>query len=628
MKKGGSTLSQINKVFIDFKNHFEQTFATFSYKKILFDFTNKLHTDKLSSKNDMLNYFTKILDEMITIKSVLLISITSVQSKIRSLDMQFVSKINELSLNLKTFVTNARDFNKKIIQQFKNELPKIIYPIKEIDKELISYYDNCRGLFSQIKSIHITGDEKKELKRVKSVETAFSVKKGKTINNFFISDKKSNSHYEPIETTLSECNKRIETSPNASKIAPRLRNKTPNISMNNMMNTSTGSSSTISNISFNIGNITLLSICESVRDFINDMKSLQDSIIKKKNNITEMKKNFERKKKKLYLLSSAIIHSTSSNENSSNKNDNNDQLIGLTQKLRTLNKQINSLSHENDSIKQTNEILSAQVNEMKNHIKNLTTFQQEGEKAQKAIVNLSKKISIIKEKLQSSITCLISPANSPKINLNDNELISDKTQIKINELIKSSESEYNEILFIINTKINESQKNKSSFQEISNNLNDIIKFLSKDKDEEENEINVINGTNNNPINLLEDSILTLSRKSSTSNHINVMANSTNNLNSSHNTATLNNCDLYMTILSQIETIRKKIGIQKVKDNSYANSNEKLKNPKNGKSKFIELDLKEGTGKIVPLLNEGIVNEEFISNGLDGCELTFDNALQI
>ena len=68
-------------------------------------------------------------------------------------------------------------------------------------------------------------------------------------------------------------------------------------------------------------------------------------------------------------------------------------------------------------------------------------------------------------------------------------------------------------------------------------------------------------------------------------------------------------------------------MQKVKDNSYTNSNEKLKNPKNGKSK-TETDSKEGTVKIVPLLNEGIVNEEFISNGLDGGELTFDNALQI
>lgn len=628
MKKGHCTLSQINKVFIDFKNHFEQTFAAFNYKKILFDFTNKLHSDELSSKNDMLNYFTKILDEMITIKSVLLISITTVQSKIRSLDIQFVSKINELSLTLKNFVTNARDFNKNIIHQFQNVLPNISLPIKEIDKELISYYDNCRGLFSQIKSIHLTGDEKKELKRVKSVETAFSVKKGKTINNFFVSDKKSNCHYEPIETTVSECNKRIETSPNASKIASRLRNKTPNISTNNMMNTSTGSSSTISNISINIGNITLLSICENVREFINDMKNLQDSIVQKKKNVTELKKNFERKKKKLFLLSSAIIQNTSSNENSSNKNESNDQLIGLTQKLRTLNKQINSLSHENDSLKQSNEILSAQVNEMKNHIKNLSNSQQEGEKAQKIIVNLSKKIAIIKEKLQSSITNPISLASSPKTNLYDNEILTgEKTKININELIKASESEYNEILFLISSKVNDAQKNKSSFQEISNNLNEIIKFLSKDKEDEENEINVINGTNNNPINLLEDSIRTLSRKSSTSNCVNVMVNSTNNLNSSHNTATLRNFDIYLTILSQIETIRKKIGMQKVKDNSYTNSNEKLKNPKNGKSK-TEADSKEGTVKIVPLLNEGIVNEEFISNGLDGGELTFDNALQI
>ena len=43
-------------------------------------------------------------------------------------------------------------------------------------------------------------------------------------------------------------------------------------------------------------------------------------------------------------------------------------------KMKTANNQMISLSKENDELKQTNELLSAQVNEMTSHIKNRTIW--------------------------------------------------------------------------------------------------------------------------------------------------------------------------------------------------------------------------------------------------------------
>ena len=68
----------------------------------------------------------------------------------------------------------------------------------------------------------------------------------------------------------------------------------------------------------------------------------------------------------LFVLNIAISYLQNSNDNITEANEDSNS------KMKTANNQMISLSKENDELKQTNELLSAQVNEMTSHIKNRT----------------------------------------------------------------------------------------------------------------------------------------------------------------------------------------------------------------------------------------------------------------
>ena len=94
------------------------------------------------------------------------------------------------------------------------------------------------------------------------------------------------------------------------------------------------------------------------------MKNLQEAIVNKDKTVKEMKSQFEKNKKKLFNI--AISYLQNSNDNITEADEDSNS------KMKTANNQMISLSKENDELKETNELLSAQVNEMTSHIKNRT----------------------------------------------------------------------------------------------------------------------------------------------------------------------------------------------------------------------------------------------------------------
>ena len=590
MKKE-KALSEINKVFSDLKTNFSNSFSHFNYKQSLLDFTNLLHrSDRYPKtfKKDLLSLYTKTLDDIASIKTNLLMSFTKSQNKIHQLDIEFVAKINELSSSLKSYANSTRAQCKGVLTLCPSI--EVKEKIKDIDNLLISYYDKCKCIFSSIKTIHRKVPSEREsdklFRRITRAEKATPQKVRTTSSN-----------YEATETQQSEKFRRISTSPNNfnKSFSINYRNKT---NMDNSIN----SISTKSNISSNLNQNNVSTICEKVKEFLSEMRNLQEAIMHKSSGVDEMKKNFERKKKHLKILCSTVIKEGNDTVN----------LKELSSKIKQKNQEIIALSQDNDALKQSNELLSAQLSEMKQHMLKLSVNEKERTKVRKVLEILYKKIALIFAKVKMSFTNPISMTSSPKEQFDtstkpNSEILFD--EVSIEEIAKKAENEYSEIIYIMNTKSVESQKVKSNLYEIYANLNEISKFTNKFSDDD-NEINVINGTNNNPINLLDDTDRSsVSRKSSNSNNVNLLSNSSVTL------MTVN--EMINSIFGFIETIRKNISMS-----SFKSSKKCIKNGKKRSSVMSE-DKKEDAN-IIQFLNENITKEEFLSNGIDGGEITFDN----
>lgn len=597
MKKE-NPLSEINKVFFDLRVLFDHSFEHFNYKKSLLDFTSILQRSDQhpkTFKKDLLSLYTKTLDDIATIKTTLLMSFTRYQTKIHQLDMQFVGKINELSSSLKSYANSTRSQCKSVLKL--SPSLEVKEKIKDMDKLLISYYDKCKGIFSSIKTIHrkvpSESESDKLFKRIIRAEKATPVKVRTTSSN-----------YEATETQQSEGVRRMATSPNTSTYykkssSIKYRNKSPS-NMDNSIN----SISTKSNISINQNCVSAMGICEKVREFLSEMRNLQEAIVRKSSGVELMKKNFERKKKKLFLLCSGVVKEGYD--------------PSMTNKLKQKNQEIIALSQDNDALKQSNELLSAQINEMKMHISKLSVTEKERSKVRKVIEILSKKIALIFAKVKMTFTNPISMTSSPKDHTFEtstkpnSEILSD--EVAVEEIAKKAENEYSEIIYVMNAKSVESQKVKSSLYEIHTNLSEISKFTQKFSDDD-NEINVINGTNSNPINLLDDTDRSsVSRKSSNSNNVNLLNNS--------NVTMMTVNEMISSIFVFIETIRKNIAMS-----SFKSSKKLIKNGKkrsSGNSSNILSEDKKDDANIIQFLNENISKEEFLSNGIDGGEITFDN----
>lgn len=546
-------LSEINQIIIDLIVSFTNEFNLFVYDSYLVDFKDKIKDLDTKQKKKLITYYQKTLNDFTLIQQNLSLSLSKTQSRIKQIDQKFVENLNSLSQLLKIYTENTRSVYKDIITNYPNN-KELYTKIKNLDKNLVNYHSDTKSIFISIKSIH-RKDNSKQMKNEnsKSTDNIYNIPKTNSLSTKktqitrqksvgiininhkrkVISSHKSlcenkicldNEHVNKntkkmhsldiinnIKSHSSSFYQGITTDYNSNITQSDLDNSRKNHILSLSQSTPLLINNTNTNAHIDISNITIVTLSELFIEFITQMKTLQDTIssnnkTKDKNDpkgrfiINELKKTFERKKMHLINIANNIISSNDNNNNNNvqiEQNKNKEQIIKLEQEILSLkeellqkknklNEKIIQLSNETNTLKEQNESLTAQNIEMKTHIQNL---EQENKKIK---IELQKSQNIIQTNNKEKNVFIIEKMNEGTIyNLLSKEKNSNESTVKLGMNVNLNQHNMNELTFseIIN----------STLQNNTNGTLDI-------KTDEEAEINVISGTGNAAINLLEDSV--------------------------------------------------------------------------------------------------------------------------
>ena len=198
-----------------------------------------------------------------------------------------------------------------------------------------------------------------------------------------------------------------------------------------------------------------------------------------------MKINFEKKKSKLYSLSENIINHNSFELKHYSINEQNLKLDLIDENKSQIKELKSQLS---ESIKQNNK-LNQELNEMNQNLLNI--------------------LKTLKEELIFSLNNSLN--NSQKISNNNLN-----APLLIDDLIKSNNSYYKDIINYI-YQLKEKFKSDKNYKEIYTLLNDVQKIVEEKTNinsDNNSEVNIITGSNNQIINLLDESNTLISKKSS------------------------------------------------------------------------------------------------------------------
>ncbi len=500
-----TTNTKFNELLYSFKHKFEHLMNNeFDYQKSLNEFENLVKTSPLilneNQEYEICSYYQTTLEQIYSIKTKLTKNLNKLIKDITNLDIQFVTNINELSINLKQYTLNTRSIYKTIDNE----------QIPILNDNLMTFYNNCKDIVKNIKYIHTNSKNKNEDQK----EIYYS-QSHKNPNINFENDIRKDSNEK------NNINKKLLTSSNFHNIVLSLNNygknnnqkvkraPSPIIQSNNIKlnkynensrnksyifsevhNTEIYQSSMNNSLTNNIVNFAHLLI-----DFLDEMKSLQNAIVNKDKKVHQMKINFEKKKLYLYSISKDIINNNS---------------VDL--------KQCPYLSSEKTNITDLNDNIKSEINELKTK---LSSSKNENNKLNKEFNEINQKFSNILIKLKEDISYSLNNSmnNSGKIpNVNIIESPS------IDDLIKTSNIYYKEILNYIN-QLKDSIKTDKSLKEIFSSLNDIQKMIEENTniissnniyDNSDEIINIITGTNNQMVNLLDDTNTLVSKKSNQS----------------------------------------------------------------------------------------------------------------
>ena len=500
-----TTNTKFNELLYSFKHKFEHLMNNeFDYQKSLNEFENLVKTSPLilneNQEYEICSYYQTTLEQIYSIKTKLTKNLNKLIKDITNLDIQFVTNINELSINLKQYTLNTRSIYKTIDNE----------QIPILNDNLMTFYNNCKDIVKNIKYIHTNSKNKNEDQK----EIYYS-QSHKNPNINFENDIRKDSNEK------NNINKKLLTSSNFHNIVLSLNNygknnnqkvkraPSPIIQSNNIKlnkynensrnksyifsevhNTEIYQSSMNNSLTNNIVNFAHLLI-----DFLDEMKSLQNAIVNKDKKVHQMKINFEKKKLYLYSISKDIINNNS---------------VDL--------KQCPYLSSEKTNITDLNDNIKSEINELKTK---LSSSKNENNKLNKEFNEINQKFSNILIKLKEDISYSLNNSmnNSGKIpNVNIIESPS------IDDLIKTSNIYYKEIVNYIN-QLKDSIKTDKSLKEIFSSLNDIQKMIEENTniissnniyDNSDEIINIITGTNNQMVNLLDDTNTLVSKKSNQS----------------------------------------------------------------------------------------------------------------
>ena len=449
-----------------------------------------------------------------------------------------LGKIDELKDNLNQNIRNTEmelinyyEESKEILQKIKilykygngnNNFPNNKFNIEQIEimkKNYKSLLNENNILKMNLKiNNSIKGNNSVKNKNTNK-KSDFNLSFGNKRNNSF---SKSNAQKYNIKTNnsvgiLKEELKKIKNFGNKINIKvvnnkyKNNRNKKNNINKINSLTLSKNTEEINKNKNSNIGLI--VELASMMLNFLNDIKNLQEFIIKKNNNIKEFKKNFEINKKSLKIFCEKILYNKDSPEKlktinfkniksnlskSNEKKNISNNIVLLELKINSLEK---ALIEKNNKIVNLQSEISKYISKNKQLMKQINEFEKEKNKSMNLI-----ELNGIKE----NITNLNAELNNKNVKIKSLESIevinkqlleklnNQKTEIdNLNCKLKNEMNKSNDLNFQLTQLKNLENENNELRQQISqynNNVNSISlknDFIIKEKDI------IINNLNNN-----------------------------------------------------------------------------------------------------------------------------------
>ena len=451
-----------------------------------------------------------------------------------------LANINEKYIKEKLDLINDR-LNK--IEELKENMNQ---NIKSSEIELISFYEESKSILQKMKIFYKYGkiiNEKKfqNLEELNILKNKYSkllnennrLKVNLKINNSFQNQNQMNSssvtknrknfinlsinNPQRINSCSKSCAKKYNMSASYSK-----NKRAPKININSIKKECYNNNNPSKNK--NMGINIIVDLADMILKFLNDMKNLQEYIMKKNIGVKELKKTFETSKKNLKLFCEKIIRNKNypdkikninikninhNAKNSKSKEKNNfetkinkleNALIEKNNKIKSLEKDIASYIEKNNIlIKQNNELnkkIKNNNNDLNSNLININTLKEKQNKLLAELKEKNDKIKDLNSKLKEQVNkynellLIIEENNKLKEQLNKNNnddknfseiknilsTLNDTCNKNINELINKDEQ------FTINSKkIENPQKNLYDNEEILNNLNNFKNISNKNE---------------------------------------------------------------------------------------------------------------------------------------------------
>ena len=415
-----------------------------------------------------------------------------------------LANMNEKYIKEKLDIINNR-LNK--IEELKENMNQ---NIKSSEIELISFYEECKSTLQKMKIFYkygkiINENKYQNLEELNKLRNKYSnllkennrLKVNLKINNSFQNQSQNNMNSSSItknrknyiNLTLNNpqrnnsCSKSCAKKYNMSASYSKYK-RTPKININSLKNEYYNNNNRTSSKNKNINNVginIIVDLADMILKFLNDMKNLQEYIMKKNLGVKDLKKTFENSKKNLRLFCEKIIRNKNNPEKLKQINIKN---------INRNNKNSKSKEKNNFEIKinQLEKALIEKNNKIKSLEKDLQIYIEKNNKLIKQNNELNKKIKINNN--DSNLNLINIKTLKEKQDKLSIELEEKNEKIKeLNSKLKEQINKYNELLLIKeeNNKLKEEQNkyinNNNNFSEIKNILSSLNETCNKNINE-------------------------------------------------------------------------------------------------------------------------------------------------
>ena len=385
-----------------------------------------------------------------------------------------LANMNEKYIKEKLDIINNR-LNK--IEELKENMNQ---NIKSSEIELISFYEECKSTLQKMKIFYkygkiINENKYQNLEELNNLRNKYSsiTKNRKNYINLTLNYPKRNN------SCSKSCAKKYNMSASYSKYK-----RTPKININSLKNEYYNNNNRTSSKNKNINNVginIIVDLADMILKFLNDMKNLQEYIMKKNLGVKDLKKTFENSKKNLRLFCEKIIRNKNNPEKLNQINIKN---------INRNNKNSKSKEKNNFEIKinQLEKALIEKNNKIKSLEKDLQIYIEKNNKLIKQNNDLNKKIKINNN--DSNLNLINIKSLKEKQDKLSIELEEKNEKIKdLNSKLKEQINKYNELLLIKeeNKKLKEEQNkyinNNNNFSEIKNILSSLNETCNKNINE-------------------------------------------------------------------------------------------------------------------------------------------------